>query len=113
MRGISLLHDISFWFLGTWVLCLPIDNLSINHCHIKIYVVWYTVVRLDLASIGFPLGNEGIINLCGTICQERKTVVGVISSIYLLLAFGVAYSTFLKTLTLICNNNFTPTSKVH
>ena len=50
------------------------------------------MVGFNLVGTGVSMGNEGVIDICGSICETRKEDVGLISRILLLFAFGVAYS---------------------
>ena len=80
---------VPFIFTGPGVLCVSTDSVSSNYCHIKIYMARDTLVRLNLAGIGLPLGNQGIIHFHWSICEERKKIACFISSIFLLSTFGV------------------------
>ena len=81
------------------ILRLPFDGVSVDNCNIKIYVAGYALVGFNLVSIGISVGDEGIINLRGSVREERKENVGLISGIFLLFAFGVAYSFVLAYIT--------------
>ena len=86
---------------GIGILCLPIDRVSVGYCNIKIYMAGDALVGFNLVGIGVCLGNEGVLYFCGSIREKRKKIACVISSIFLLFAFGVAYSV---VLTLLANS---------
>ena len=82
-------------FLGIGILCLSIDSVSIGYCNIEVYMAWDTVVRFDLVKPWISLGNASIKYLRWAICEERKKIASFVSSIFLLLAFGLADSVVL------------------
>jgi len=74
------------------ILRLPIDRIGIHHCLTAIHMARNAVVGFDLVGTGIFVGNASILHFRGSVCKERTTIVGVVSGIFLLLAFGMADS---------------------
>ena len=81
---------------GAWILCLSTDSISINHCNIKIYMARHIMARFDMVSIRIPLGHKSIFNIHWSVCEKRKKIVGIISSLFLLFTIRMVNSIVLN-----------------
>ena len=87
--------DLSI-FVCPWLLRLPAHSFSFDNSTIESHAVGYAVVRFDMAFDWLSLGNESIICVYRTICEEREETACSVSSIFLLLDSRLAHSTILN-----------------
>mmetsp|Transcript_1208 Transcript_1208/g.1848 ORF Transcript_1208/g.1848 Transcript_1208/m.1848 type:complete len:162 (-) Transcript_1208:11-496(-) len=80
-------------FVRIGVLCLPAHCFGFDNSTIE--SPRYAVVRFDMAFDWLSLGNESVVCVYRTICEEGEETPCSVSSIFLLLDSWLAHSTIL------------------